>query len=132
MQARITLFEIEINRHAYGQRLERQPMQGMGMKVNFAMRFRLNEAIATLRKQAHDAPPWARACITVEGMSRHYPAHLAHTIDHPRMVHVGYTPEGEISSLLIVAPDKTETLVRLRPRSQQAAWHPERSAVARR
>jgi hypothetical protein len=49
------------------------------------------------------------------------PAHLTHTIDGPRMVHVGYASDGEVRSLLIVAPDKTETLVRLRPRRQQTA-----------
>jgi hypothetical protein len=54
-------------------------------------------------------------------MSGHYPVHLTPTIDRPRVVHVGSTPDGEVRSLLIVVPDKTETLVRLRPRPQQAA-----------
>lgn len=66
-------------------------------------------------------PHHAHLIITVGGMSSRYPAHLTHTIDRPRLVHVGSTPDGEVRSLLIVAPDKTETLVRLRPRPQPAA-----------
>jgi len=66
-------------------------------------------------------PHHEQLIITVGGMSGRYPAHLTHTIDRPRRVHVGSKPDGEVSSLLIVAPDKTETLVRLRPQFQQAA-----------
>jgi hypothetical protein len=39
--------------------------------------------------------------ITVGGISSYYPAHLTHTIDSPRTVAVRYTPEREISSLLV-------------------------------
>jgi hypothetical protein len=56
--------------------------------------------------------------ITVGGISSYYPAHLTHTIDAPRTVAVRYTPEGEISSLLIVSGDTTETLVTLRRQPQ--------------
>jgi YD repeat-containing protein len=52
--------------------------------------------------------------VTVGGISSYYPAHLTHTIDSPRTVAVRYTPAGEISSILITAGDKTETLVTLR------------------
>jgi len=58
--------------------------------------------------------------ITVGGISSHYPAHLTHTIDRPRTVAVRYTPEGEISSILIVSGDQTETLVTLRRQPQLA------------
>ena len=58
--------------------------------------------------------------VTVGGISSYYPAHLTHTIDGPRTVAVRYTPEGEISSLLIVSGDKTETLVTLRRQPQLA------------
>ena len=58
--------------------------------------------------------------ITVGGISSYYPAHLTHAIDSPRTVAVRYTPEGEISSLLIVSGDKTETLVTLRRQPQLA------------
>jgi hypothetical protein len=66
-------------------------------------------------------PHHEQLAVTIGGLSGRYPAHLTHTIDRPRMVHVGYVPDGEVRSLLIVAPDKTETLVRLRPRPQQTA-----------
>jgi hypothetical protein len=59
--------------------------------------------------------------ISVGGMSGRYPAHLTHMIDGPRQVHVRYNDEGEVSSLIIVAPDKTETRVRLRQLPQPAA-----------
>lgn len=52
--------------------------------------------------------------ITVGGLSSRYPAHLTHSIDHPKTLHVRHAPAGDTSSLLIVAPDKTETLVTLR------------------
>jgi hypothetical protein len=58
--------------------------------------------------------------VTVGGISSYYPAHLTHTIDSPRTMAVRYTPEGEISSLLIVSGDKTETLVTLRRQPQLA------------
>ena len=58
--------------------------------------------------------------ITVGGISSHYPVHLTHTVDRPRTVAVRYTPEGEISSLLFVSGDKTETLVTLRRQPQLA------------
>ena len=57
--------------------------------------------------------------ITVGGMSQRYPAHLTHTIDGPRSIHARYTPEGELSAIIIVAPDKSETRVRLRHRAPQ-------------
>ena len=59
--------------------------------------------------------------ITVGGISSHCPVHLTHTIDAPRTVAVRYTPEGEVSSLLVVAGDKTETLVSLRRQPQLTA-----------
>jgi hypothetical protein len=59
--------------------------------------------------------------ISVGGMSSRYPAHLTHMIDGPRQVHVRYNDEGEVSSLIIVAPDKTETCVRLRRLPQPVA-----------
>jgi hypothetical protein len=42
-------------------------------------------------------------------------------IDGPRQVHVRYNDAGEVSSLIIVAPDKSETHVRLRRLPQPAA-----------
>ena len=62
-----------------------------------------------------------RLCITVGSMTSRYLAFLTHTIERPTMVHVRYTPEGDVRSILVVAPDKTEILVRLRRRPQQAA-----------
>ena len=59
--------------------------------------------------------------VTVGGISSHYPVHLTHMIDSPRTVAVRYTPEGEVSSVLIVSGDKTETLVSLRRQPQLAA-----------
>jgi hypothetical protein len=59
--------------------------------------------------------------VTVGGISSYYPAHLTHAIDSPHAVAVRYTPAGEISSLLIVSGDKTETLVTLRRQPQLAA-----------
>jgi Family of unknown function (DUF5335) len=59
--------------------------------------------------------------VTVGGMSSHYPVHLTHAIDSPRTVAVRSTPDGEISSILIVSGDKTETLVSLRRQPQLAA-----------
>lgn len=59
--------------------------------------------------------------VTVGGISSHYPVHLTHMIDSPRMVAVRATADGEISSLLIVSGDKTETLVSLRRQSQLTA-----------
>ena len=56
--------------------------------------------------------------ITVGGMSGRYPAHLTHTIDGPRLITVRNTPEGDVSTFIIVAPDKSETRVRLRRRGQ--------------
>ena len=58
--------------------------------------------------------------ITVGGISSHYPVHLTHTIDSPRTLAVRYTPQGEISSLLITSGDKTEMLVTLRRQPQLA------------
>jgi hypothetical protein len=59
--------------------------------------------------------------VTVGGISSHYPVHLTHTIDSPRTVAVRYTPAGEVSSLLLVSGDKTETLVSLRRQPQLTA-----------
>ncbi len=59
--------------------------------------------------------------VTVGGISSHYPVHLTHTIDSPHMVAVRSTPGGEISSILIVSGDKTETLVSLRRQPQLTA-----------
>ena len=57
----------------------------------------------------------------LRGISSHYPVHLTHTIDSPRTVAVRSTPDGEISSILIVSGDKTETLVSLRRQPQLTA-----------
>ena len=59
--------------------------------------------------------------VMVGGISSHYPVHLTHTIDSPRTVAVRSTPDGEISSILIVSGDKTETLVSLRRQPQLTA-----------
>lgn len=59
--------------------------------------------------------------ISVGGMTSRYPAHLTHTIDGPRQVHVTYNAEGEVSSMIIVTPDKSETRVSLRRQSQPTA-----------
>ena len=59
--------------------------------------------------------------ITVGGISSRYPAHLTHMVEGPKMLHVRRTPQGEISSVLIVAVDKTETLVHLRRQPQLTA-----------
>jgi hypothetical protein len=56
--------------------------------------------------------------ITVGGISSHYPVHLTHTVDRPHTVAVRYTPEGEVSSPLLVSGDTTETLVTLRRQPQ--------------
>jgi hypothetical protein len=59
--------------------------------------------------------------ISVGGMLSRDPAHLTHMIDGLRQVHVRYNDEGKVSSLIIVAPDKPETRVRLRRLPQPAA-----------
>ena len=59
--------------------------------------------------------------VTVGGISSHYPVHLTHTIDSPHTVAVRYTPAGEVSSLLLVSGDKTETLVSIRRQPQLTA-----------
>jgi Family of unknown function (DUF5335) len=59
--------------------------------------------------------------ITVGGISSHYPVHLTHTIDSPRTVAVRYTPDGEVSSVLVVSGDGTEFLVTLRRQPQLTA-----------
>ena len=53
--------------------------------------------------------------ITLGGMSSRYPVHLTHMIDGPRQIHCRGMSAGDMRSILIVAPDKTETLLRLRP-----------------
>lgn len=55
--------------------------------------------------------------ITVGGISGRYPVHLTHTIDHPTRVHVHYTSPGKVGSVLIVSPEKSETLLHLRQRA---------------
>ena len=59
--------------------------------------------------------------VTVGGISSRYPVHLTHRIDHPHMVAVHPTPAGEISSILVVSGDQTETLVSLRRQPQLTA-----------
>jgi len=59
--------------------------------------------------------------VTVGGISSHYPVHLTHTIDSPHTIAVRYTPAGEVSSLLLVSGDKTETLVTIRRQPQLTA-----------
>ena len=59
--------------------------------------------------------------VTVGGISSHYPVHLTHRIDSPRTVAIRTTPDGEITSLLIVSGDKTEMLVSLRRQPQLTA-----------
>jgi hypothetical protein len=59
--------------------------------------------------------------VTVGGISSRYPAHLTHTVNGPTMLNVRRTPAGEVQSLLIVAADKTETLVHLRRQPQLTA-----------
>ena len=59
--------------------------------------------------------------VTVGGISSRYPVHLTHMIDHPQMVAVHHTPEGEMSSILVVSGDKTEVLVSLRRQPQLTA-----------
>ena len=56
--------------------------------------------------------------VTVGGISSHYPVHLTHRIDSPHTVAVRYTSAGEVSSLLMVSGDKTETLLTLRRQPQ--------------
>lgn len=58
--------------------------------------------------------------ITVGGTSSRFPAHLTHTIDSPRIITVHNTSEGNVGSIIIVAPDKSETRVRLRRSSATA------------
>jgi hypothetical protein len=65
-------------------------------------------------------PHHGQLFITVGGISSHYPVHLTHAIASPRTVVVRYTPAGEVSALLVVSGDKTETLVSLRRQSQLA------------
>ena len=59
--------------------------------------------------------------ITIGGISSHYPVHLTHTIDSPYTVAVHYTPDGEVSSVLVVSGDKTAILVTLRRQPQLTA-----------
>jgi hypothetical protein len=59
--------------------------------------------------------------ITVGGISSRYPTHLTHTISSPTLLHVRRTPAGEVTSLLIVAGDRTETLVHLQRQAQLTA-----------
>jgi hypothetical protein len=59
--------------------------------------------------------------ITVGGISSRYPVRLTHMIAGPKKLHVHRTPAGEVSSILIVATDKTETLVHLRRQPQLTA-----------
>jgi hypothetical protein len=59
--------------------------------------------------------------ITVGGISGRYPVHLTHRIDAPTLLHVQRTPAGEVSSILVEAEDKTETLMHLRRQPQLGA-----------
>ncbi len=65
-------------------------------------------------------PHYNQLFISVGGMSSRYPAHLTHMIDGLKQVHVRYNAEGEVCSIIAVAPDKSETLVRLRRPLQMA------------
>jgi hypothetical protein len=56
--------------------------------------------------------------VTVGGISSRYPVHLTHMISDPTLVHIHHTPQGEVSSLLVVATDKSETLIHLRRQPQ--------------
>jgi hypothetical protein len=59
--------------------------------------------------------------VTVGGISSRYPAHLTHTISDPKLLHVRRTPQGEVSSLLVVAIDRSETLIHIRRQPQLTA-----------
>lgn len=66
-------------------------------------------------------PHHAQLFITVGGISSRYPVHLTHRIDQPQTLALHQTPEGQVSSVLVVSADKTETLVHLRPQAQLTA-----------
>jgi hypothetical protein len=56
--------------------------------------------------------------ITLGGMSSRYPVHLTHMIAHPTELAM-HQPRAEgISSVRVVSPDETETLVHLRRQPQ--------------
>jgi uncharacterized protein DUF5335 len=59
--------------------------------------------------------------VTVGGISSRYPVHLTHAISDPQLLHVRRSPQGKVSSLLVVALDKSETLIHLRRQPQLSA-----------
>ena len=56
--------------------------------------------------------------ITLGGISSRYPAHLTHMIDHPTQLMMHETREEGVSSVMVVSPDETATLVHLRRQPQ--------------
>ena len=56
--------------------------------------------------------------ITLGGVSGRYPAHLTHMIDHPTGLAMHETGEEAESTIMVVSPDETETLVHLRRQPQ--------------
>ena len=59
--------------------------------------------------------------VTVGGTSSRYPAHLTHMINEPTELRVHHASGGELTSILIMSPDQTETLVHLRRQAQLTA-----------
>jgi hypothetical protein len=59
--------------------------------------------------------------ITLGGISSSYPLHLTHMVEQPHAVSVHRTPDGTVSSILVVSGDKTERLLTLRRQPQLEA-----------
>ena len=59
--------------------------------------------------------------ITIGGLSSRFPVHLTHTIQAPERVQMRHSPAEEELTMLIMTPDRTETLVHLRRQRQLTA-----------
>ena len=66
-------------------------------------------------------PHGNQVIVSVGGISSRYPVHLTHMISQPTEVAVSEASEGAQSSILIVAPDETKTLVHCRPLARLTA-----------
>ena len=66
-------------------------------------------------------PHHNRLCVAVGGRDSHPPGIGRHTVCTPMMVHVCHSPEGDISSILVVTPDMNELMVCLRRTPSDAA-----------
>jgi hypothetical protein len=59
--------------------------------------------------------------ITLGGISSRYPVHLTHKIEQPQGLALHHTAAGEVSAVLVIGEDNTETLLHLRAQPQLTA-----------